>query len=65
MHDTLHGGQADAGKLLQAVQTLERLEQPVGMAHIETGAVVGDAKAAHAIPFLGVYAYARRRRVSW
>src|SRR6185312_4295664 len=42
--DPLDRGEADAGagKLLVAVEALERTEQAVGVLHVEAGAVVAD-----------------------
>ena len=44
MYDPLNGGQADAGSLefFEAVETLERAEELIGVSHVETGAVVAD-----------------------
>ena len=45
-HDALHRRQADAGagEVVGAVQALEDAEQPVGIAHVEAGAVVAHVE---------------------
>ena len=49
--DAGHRGQPNAqtGEVILVVQTLERQEQSVGVSHIETGAVIGDAEPSPAI----------------
>src|SRR5258707_5329754 len=44
VHNALHGGQADAGagEFGLPVQPLKRAKEPVGVGHVEAGAVVAD-----------------------
>ena len=46
VHDALGCGQADAyaGEFVLTVQALERLKKFLGVCHVETGTVIGDAE---------------------